>query len=174
VDRTWSVFGTTRYIHQTTTVQTGFRELACGLMCPWPIATPPNVAQAGRCDIKATGGETDCFTSTSGPLKRTCPALPQRQRSTLYLLRYYESSIFRTSLSIVRFPLGRHLPAGVTSGQQVERARGFRAMQFKFVVSSNERAVGIWQSFGFAIVGRLPLAFDHPAQVDALVMFRAL
>ena len=45
-------------------------------------------------------------------------------------------------------------------------------MQFNFVVSSNERAVRLWQSFGFEVVGRLPLAFDHPARgyVDALVM----
>jgi ribosomal protein S18 acetylase RimI-like enzyme len=56
------------------------------------------------------------------------------------------------------------------------RARGFQAMQFNFVVSSNERAVRLWQSFGFEVVGRLPLAFDHPAlgYVDALVMFRSL
>jgi L-amino acid N-acyltransferase YncA len=56
------------------------------------------------------------------------------------------------------------------------RARGFRAMQFNFVVSSNVRAVGLWQSLGFEIVGRLPGAFDHPAEgfVDALVMFRTL
>ena len=56
------------------------------------------------------------------------------------------------------------------------RARGFRAMQFNFVVSTNERAVRLWQSEGFAIVGRLPGAFAHPAHgfVDALVMFRAL
>jgi ribosomal protein S18 acetylase RimI-like enzyme len=56
------------------------------------------------------------------------------------------------------------------------RSRGFRAMQFNFVVSSNERAVRLWQSFGFEVVGRLPLAFDHPARgyVDALVMFRSL
>lgn len=56
------------------------------------------------------------------------------------------------------------------------KARGFRAMQFNFVVSSNVRAVGLWQSLGFEIVGRLPGAFDHPAEgfVDALVMFRAL
>lgn len=55
-------------------------------------------------------------------------------------------------------------------------ARGFRAMQFNFVVSSNERAVRLWQSLGFETVGRLPGAFDHPALgfVDALVMFRAL
>ncbi|MEC3949838.1 GNAT family N-acetyltransferase [Sphingobium sp. HWE2-09] len=56
------------------------------------------------------------------------------------------------------------------------RARGFRAMQFNFVVSSNERAVALWQKLGFEIVGRLPLAFRHPAHgyVDALVMFRPL
>jgi len=56
------------------------------------------------------------------------------------------------------------------------KARGFRAMQFNFVVASNERAVGLWQSLGFDIVGRLPGAFDHPALgfVDALVMVRVL
>jgi ribosomal protein S18 acetylase RimI-like enzyme len=56
------------------------------------------------------------------------------------------------------------------------RARGYRAIQFNFVVSTNERAVKLWQSLGFAIVGRLPGAFDHPAHgyVDALVMFRTL
>jgi ribosomal protein S18 acetylase RimI-like enzyme len=54
--------------------------------------------------------------------------------------------------------------------------RGFRAMQFNFVVSSNERAVKLWQSFGFEIVGRLPEAFLQPTlgYVDALVMFRKL
>lgn len=56
------------------------------------------------------------------------------------------------------------------------RERGFRAMQFNFVVSSNERAVRLWRSFGFEIVGRLPKAFEHPTLgfVDALIMFRQL
>lgn len=55
-------------------------------------------------------------------------------------------------------------------------AQGYRAMQFNFVVSTNERAVRLWESLGFGIVGRLPGAFRHPAQgyVDALVMFRVL
>src|SRR6185295_13288338 len=42
------------------------------------------------------------------------------------------------------------------------RARGFRAMQYNMVVSTNERAVRLWQAMGFAIVGRLPGAFAHP------------
>ena len=55
-------------------------------------------------------------------------------------------------------------------------ARGFRAMQFNFVVSSNTRAIGLWQSCGFEIVGTLPAAFRHPTAglVDALVMVRHL
>lgn len=56
------------------------------------------------------------------------------------------------------------------------RARNFRAMQFNFVVSSNDRAVRLWQKHGFEIVGRLPNAFLHPklGYVDAYVMYREL
>jgi len=44
------------------------------------------------------------------------------------------------------------------------------------VVSTNVRAVRLWESFGFDVVGRLPGAFRHPdlGPVDALVMFRTL
>ncbi len=56
------------------------------------------------------------------------------------------------------------------------RAQGFRAMQFNFVVATNTRAIALWESAGFAIVGRLPGAFAHPGAgyVDALVMHRNL
>lgn len=56
------------------------------------------------------------------------------------------------------------------------RERGFRSMQFNFVVSTNQRAIALWRSFGFEIVGRLPGAFHHPSAgfVDALVMYRSL
>jgi ribosomal protein S18 acetylase RimI-like enzyme len=56
------------------------------------------------------------------------------------------------------------------------QGRRFRAMQFNFVVSSNERAVRLWQSFGFEIVGTLPKAFLHPilGYVEAYVMYRDL
>ena len=80
-----------------------------------------------------------------------------------------------------------YMTAPAASGQGVARAmcahsldharvRGFRAMQFNFVVGTNERAVALWQSFGFAIVGRLAQAFDHPrlGLVDAVVMYRML
>lgn len=53
------------------------------------------------------------------------------------------------------------------------RERGFRAMQFNFVVSTNQRAMRLWESFGFEIVGCLPGAFEHPTLgfVDAFVMY---
>lgn len=56
------------------------------------------------------------------------------------------------------------------------RAKGYRAMQFNFVISSNERAGRLWQSLGFETVGRLPEVFVHPSlgYVDAFVMFRKL
>lgn len=59
---------------------------------------------------------------------------------------------------------------------EVARARGFAAMQFNFVVATNERAVRLWQACGFDILGRLPKVFQHPqlGPVDALVMLRSL
>ncbi|WP_299437895.1 GNAT family N-acetyltransferase [uncultured Rhodospira sp.] len=56
------------------------------------------------------------------------------------------------------------------------KARGFLAMQFNCVVSTNARAIALWQRLGFAIAGTLPGAFDHPTHgfVDAYVMVRWL
>jgi ribosomal protein S18 acetylase RimI-like enzyme len=56
------------------------------------------------------------------------------------------------------------------------REQGFRAMQFNFVVSTNEPAVHLWLKQGFRELARLPGAFEHPTLgfVDALVMWREL
>ena len=56
------------------------------------------------------------------------------------------------------------------------RRLGFRAMQFNFVVSTNESAVKLWQELGMKVVGTLPGAFRHPQKgyVDVYVMFRSL
>jgi GNAT superfamily N-acetyltransferase len=68
---------------------------------------------------------------------------------------------------------------GRTMGEHcLEEARrdGFKAMQFNFVVSTNTRAVELWKSLGFVIVGTLPRAFRHVelGLVDAYVMHRFL
>jgi ribosomal protein S18 acetylase RimI-like enzyme len=68
--------------------------------------------------------------------------------------------------------------ASAMCAHSLEHARGrrFRAMQFNFVVRTNERAVRLWQRHGFRIVGHLPKAFLHPelGYTDAYVMYREL
>jgi L-amino acid N-acyltransferase YncA len=56
------------------------------------------------------------------------------------------------------------------------RRAGFLAMQFNMVVSTNTKAVALWQKLGFTIVGRLPRAFRHQqlGLVDTYVMYRFL
>lgn len=56
------------------------------------------------------------------------------------------------------------------------RRRGFRAMQFNFVVGTNQRALQLWQRCGFEIVGKIPDAFLHPTAgyTAANVMYRLL
>jgi len=56
------------------------------------------------------------------------------------------------------------------------RAQGYLAVQFNAVVETNVAAVALWQSLGFAIVGTVPEAFDHPDHglVGLHVMHRRL
>jgi L-amino acid N-acyltransferase YncA len=56
------------------------------------------------------------------------------------------------------------------------RRRGFHAMQFNFVISTNTTAIRLWQELGFQVVGNLPGAFRDPAKgyVDVYVMYRLL
>ena len=56
------------------------------------------------------------------------------------------------------------------------RAAGFQAMQFNAVVSTNHRAIALWQRLGFAIVGTVPKAFRHRqlGLVDLHIMHRFL
>ena len=73
----------------------------------------------------------------------------------------------------------RGLGVGRTMGEHSlgeARRRGYRAMQFNFVVSTNESAVHLWRQLGFNIVGTLPGAFRHAQKgfVDLYVMFRSL
>ena len=56
------------------------------------------------------------------------------------------------------------------------RRLGFEAMQFNFVVKSNESAVRLWEKIGFKVVGEIPDAFQHSTLglTNAYVMFRKL
>jgi len=56
------------------------------------------------------------------------------------------------------------------------RAKGFEAMQFNAVVSTNHRAVALWKRHGFAIIGTVPRAYKHRTlgPVDLYIMHRFL
>jgi ribosomal protein S18 acetylase RimI-like enzyme len=76
-------------------------------------------------------------------------------------------------------PDARGLGIGRTMGDHAlneARRLGYRAMQFNFVISTNESAVHLWKQLGFRIIGTLPGAFRHARKglVDAYVMFRSL
>jgi ribosomal protein S18 acetylase RimI-like enzyme len=53
---------------------------------------------------------------------------------------------------------------------------GFRAMQFNLVVSTDDRALRLWQKLGFSVIGTLPRAFQHQrfGYVDAFVMYKEM
>jgi L-amino acid N-acyltransferase YncA len=68
---------------------------------------------------------------------------------------------------------------GRALGQHVleqARADGYRAMQFNAVVATNTRAVGLWRSLGFEVLGTLPEGFRHPTEgyVGLHIMHRRL
>jgi L-amino acid N-acyltransferase YncA len=66
--------------------------------------------------------------------------------------------------------------AMLTHSLEEARALGYRAMQYNFVVETNEGAIRLWRRAGFEEVGRLPGVFLHPERgyVDALVMMKSL
>ncbi len=72
---------------------------------------------------------------------------------------------------------GRGIASEMCRHSQTEaRTRGFRAMQYNLVVSTNEGAIRLWRSLGFEIAGTLPGAFRHARLgfVDAHVMYKTL
>jgi len=68
---------------------------------------------------------------------------------------------------------GGWMASGASAGRGIRRAlaeyvieearrSGFMAMQFNAVVATNRRAIALWKSLGFRIIGTVPGAFRHP------------
>lgn len=91
------------------------------------------------------------------------------------------------------FGLGKHIANGgyavsptakgrgigrLLGERSIERARerGFRGIQFNFVVSTNDVAVNLWKSLGFGIIGTIPGGFHykHRRYDNAYIMFKDL
>ena len=60
--------------------------------------------------------------------------------------------------------------------QAAAKSRGFLAMQFNFVIQSNQKAVHLWKSLGFSVIGEIPEAYRHPelGLVPALIFHKKL
>ncbi len=56
------------------------------------------------------------------------------------------------------------------------KRHGYQAMQFNSVVATNERALRLWESMGFTVVGTVPNAFRHATEglTDIHVMYKPL
>lgn len=110
-----------------------------------------------------------------------------------YVAEYQGSIVGTYILKANRLALGAHVAncgymvAKNTRGLGVGRAMaehsfieaksmGFHAMQYNFVVSTNEIAVKLWKKLGFKIIGTIPNGFNHQQQgyVDVHIMWRAL
>lgn len=125
--------------------------------------------------------ESDALTYWLGPDRRTFVATRDQAIVGTYYLRANQagggSHVANCGYMTAATARGQGV-AQAMARHSFDRARaeGFRAMQFNFVVSSNNAAVRLWEHLGFATVGRLPQAFRHPAlgMVDALIMHRPL
>ena len=146
----------------------------------WSIIGP--VIQAGETyALDPATGEADALAYWLGADKETFVAEDEGVIIGTYYMRANQagggSHVCNCGYMTSRSAVGRGVARAMcTHSLAHARSSGYRAMQFNFVVSTNERAVRLWQTMGFEIVGRLPLAFHHPClgYIDALVMFQPL
>ena len=111
----------------------------------------------------------------------TCVAAQDRHLLGTYILRPNQAGggahVANAAFMVSSLARGKGIGRAMAEHCLNEARRlGFRAMQFNFVVSTNESAIRLWKQLGFEIVGTLPSAFRHPEKgyVDVYVMFRSL
>jgi L-amino acid N-acyltransferase YncA len=141
----------------------------------------PTIREGTTYSLDPKMSEADALAYWIGPDKETFVAEDAGQIAGTYYMRPNQSGGGRHVCNCGYMTSTAAAGRGI-AGRMCEhslsyaRARGYRAMQFNFVVSTNERAVRLWQRMGFEVVGRLPGAFDHPnaGYVEVLVMFQTL
>lgn len=141
----------------------------------------PTIREGTTYSLDPKMSEADALAYWIGPDKETFVAEDAGQIAGTYYMRPNQAGGGRHVCNCGYMTSAAAAGRGI-AGRMCEhslsyaRARGYRAMQFNFVVSTNERAIRLWQRMGFEVVGRLPGAFDHPnaGYVEALVMFQTL
>jgi L-amino acid N-acyltransferase YncA len=114
-------------------------------------------------------GRTTAATNARGAVAGTANMYANRAGPGAHVA----SASFMVAASARGQGVGRAL---VEDALEWARAAGFRAMQFNAVAATNTAAVALYESLGFAIVGTVPEAFEHPEQglVGLHVMHRRL
>jgi len=130
-------------------------------------------------DPKTPRGEAEAYWFAKGT--RTYVAEHQGKVVGSYILRPNRPGLGNhvSNAGFMVDPAARRLGVGRAMGEHAlaeARRLGYRAMQFNFVIATNESALRLWEELGFKIVGTLPGAFRHAdkGMVDAYVMFRSL
>ncbi len=123
---------------------------------------------------------THAYAAELDRLKRSS-SQPDRRVVGTYILKPNQaaggSHVANAAFMVASAARGRGVGRAMAEHCLAEAHRlGFRAMQFNFVVSTNESAIRLWKQLEFKIVGTLPKAFRHPKKgdVDVYVMFRSL
>lgn len=133
------------------------------------LAMPQNMTETEAIDFWTGSGREAFVAEEEGEMIGTSYVRPNQMGGGSHVANGgYVTAEFATGRGVARELCAHSL--------EHARDQGYTAMQFNFVVSTNTRAVKLWQSFGFEIVGRLPGAFWSPTAgyVDAYVMYLVL
>ncbi|WP_035456988.1 GNAT family N-acetyltransferase [Algoriphagus terrigena] len=87
------------------------------------------------------------------------------------------SHVVNAGYMVIQKSAGKGIGKAMANFSFAEAKRlGFQAMQFNYVVKSNEAAVSLWKKMGFGIVGEIPDAFLHSrlGLTNVYVMYRKL
>jgi ribosomal protein S18 acetylase RimI-like enzyme len=146
----------------------------------WKIMRPI-IRAADTYALAANMSRKDALALWFGRSTRTYVACEDDQILGTYILRPNQAGggdhVANSAFMVAPAARGRGLGRAMAKHCFAEAHRlGFRAIQFNFVVSTNSKAIQLWQEFGMQIVARLPGAFRHPTRgyVDAYVMYRTL
>jgi ribosomal protein S18 acetylase RimI-like enzyme len=139
--------------------------------------------QTSRKDALGYWFAKETCTYVAEQVRQSDGLVPRRDRHLVgtYILRPNQagggSHVANAAFMVATRARGQGIGRAMAEHCLVEARRlGFQAMQFNFVVSTNEAAIQLWKQLGFEIVGTLPGAFRHPEKgfVDVHVMFRSL
>jgi len=120
-------------------------------------AYPRDISEAYAREIwmQSTPSRTAVVVDDRGTVMGTANMHPNRMGPGSHVA----SASFMVDPAYAGRGVGRALGAEVLRWAAAE---GYRAMQFNAVVETNTRAVGLWKSLGFEIIGTLPEGFHHP------------